>query len=86
MHRILKVVTAPRHLHLPAGFTGPFNGTVLVAGVPWPRYKLVALLAGLATILVVVVLTASAAASVLAAAGVASVLGLLLRTLSQSGQ
>lgn len=80
----LKVVTTPRHAHSLAGFTGPFNGTILIAGVPWPRYKVAALLAGLATLLVVAVLTASAAASVLAAAGVAGVVGLLLRMLPQS--
>lgn len=46
---------------------------VSVAGVPWPAYKLIALLAGIATFLVVGVLTMSAAPAVLSAAGVATV-------------
>jgi hypothetical protein len=53
---------------------------VLVAGVPWPRYKLIAVVAGLAALLIVGVLTSSAAPSVLAAAAVAVVVGLVLKT------
>lgn len=58
-------------------FTGPKPAGVLVAGVPWPAHKLVALLAGLVTLLIVGVLTASAAPSVLAAAAVAVTAGLV---------
>lgn len=72
MPGILKFVTTPQHAH-----------DVLVAGVPWPRYKLLAVFAGLITVLVVGGLTTSAAPSVLAAAAVAVVVGLVLRTLSQ---
>ncbi|MCV7235816.1 hypothetical protein [Mycobacterium branderi] len=57
---------------------------VLLAGVPWPRYKLVALLAGLVTFTVVGLLTTSAAPSVLAAAAVAVVSGLTFKTLSRN--
>lgn len=46
---------------------------VSVAGVPWPAYKVIALLAGLATFLVVGALTMSAAPAVLSAAGIATV-------------
>lgn len=70
MPGILNSVTAPQ--------------PVLLAGVPWPRYKLVALLAGLATFLVVGLLTTSAAPSVLAAAAVAAVSGLTFKTLSRN--
>jgi hypothetical protein len=41
---------------------------VSIAGVPWPRYKLVALAVGFAVALVVGLLTMSAAPSVLAGA------------------
>jgi hypothetical protein len=46
---------------------------VLIAGVPWPRYKLVALAVGALVLLVVGVLTTSAAPAVLAAAAAAAV-------------
>lgn len=59
---------------------GNFRSTVAraacdvnVAGVPWPAYKVIALLVGIVTFLVVGVLTMSAAPAVLAAAGVATV-------------
>ena len=52
---------------------------VLVAGVPWPRHKLFAVIAGLATLPVVGGVTASGAAAVLGGAGVALVVGLVLR-------
>ncbi|WP_192886928.1 hypothetical protein [Mycobacterium sp. MFM001] len=57
---------------------------VLLAGVPWPRYKLVALLAGLVTFLIVGLLTTSAAPSVLAAAAVSVVSGLTFKALSRA--
>lgn len=49
-----------------------------IAGVPWPAYKLVALAAGLAVLLVVGALTTSAAPAVLAAAATGTVLWLVL--------
>jgi hypothetical protein len=57
---------------------------VLVAGVPWPRYKLVALIAGFAALLLVAVVTTSVAPSVLAATGVAVSVGLVLRAVQQT--
>lgn len=45
---------------------------VRIAGVPWPIYKLVALGAGLLTLLVVGAVTTQAAPAVLSAAAVAS--------------
>ena len=64
-------------------FAGRKPSGVLVAGIPWPRHKLVALIAGLATLLVVGVLTTSATPSVLTAAAVAVVVGLVAKTLSR---
>jgi Flp pilus assembly protein TadB len=57
---------------------------VLVAGVPWPRYKLLALLAGFAALVLVAVVTTSVAPSVLVAAGVAVGVGLVLWALQQA--
>ncbi len=56
---------------------------VLVAGVPWPRHKLFAVIAGLATLLLVGVFTASAAPSVLGGAAVAIVVGSALKVQAQ---
>lgn len=56
---------------------------VLVAGVPWPRHKLFAVLAGFVTLLLVGVSTTSAAPSVLGGAGVAIVVGLVLKALAK---
>ncbi|BCQ09301.1 hypothetical protein JMUB5695_02745 [Mycobacterium heckeshornense] len=69
-------MTTPQQLR---SLVGPRE--VLVAGVPWPRYKVVALIAGFATLLLVGVFTASVAPSVLAAAGVSVSAGLLLKAL-----
>ncbi len=44
--------------------------TVSIAGVPWPAYKVVALLLGLGVFALVAVATASAAPAVLSGAGV----------------
>ncbi len=52
---------------------------VLVAGVPWPRHKLFAVLAGLVTLLLVGLFTTSAAPSVLGGAAVAIVVGMVLK-------
>jgi hypothetical protein len=46
---------------------------VSVAGVPWPAYKVIALLVGLVAFLVVGVLTMSAAPAVLSGAAAATV-------------
>ncbi|OBJ47979.1 hypothetical protein [Mycobacterium asiaticum] len=52
---------------------------VLVAGVPWPRHKLFAVIAGVLTLLLVGAVTASAAPAVLSGAGVGIAVGLLLK-------
>ena len=63
--------------------TGPMHtADVLVAGVPWPRHKLFAVIAGLVTLLVLGVLTTSAAPSVLGGAAVAMVVGMSLKALT----
>jgi hypothetical protein len=64
--------------------TGPAHTSdVLVAGVPWPRHKLFAVIAGFVTLLLVGALTTSAAPSVLGGAAVAIVVGLVLKVLTQ---
>lgn len=50
---------------------------VPIAGVPWPAYKLVALLFGALVLLVIGAVTASAAAAVLSAAGTATAVWLV---------
>ena len=56
---------------------------VLIAGVPWPVYKLAALLVGAVVLIAVGAITASAAPAVLAAAASAAVVGLGLRFAAQ---
>jgi hypothetical protein len=56
---------------------------VLVAGVPWPRHKLFAVLAGLLTLVVVGVVTTSAAPAVLGGAAVGVAVALALRSLAR---
>jgi hypothetical protein len=51
---------------------------VLIAGVPWPVYKLVALAVGFLVLVVVGVATTSAAPAVLAGAAAATVVWLAL--------
>jgi hypothetical protein len=51
---------------------------VSIAGVPWPVYKLLALVIGLAVLVIVAVATGSAAPSVLAAAAASTVVWLAL--------
>ncbi|KMO81531.1 hypothetical protein MCHUDSM44219_01884 [Mycolicibacterium chubuense] len=51
-------------------------GTVSIAGVPWPTYKVAALLTGLIVFAVVAMTTASAAPAVLSGAGVAAIVWL----------
>jgi len=64
-------VTSPTH-----------TSDVLIAGVPWPRHKLFAVTAGFVTLLLVGALTTSVAPSVLCAAGVAVVVGVVLKALT----
>lgn len=58
---------------------------VLIAGVPWPAYKLVALAIGLVTLLGVA-LTAGAATGVLSAAATCTAVWLALGPLHPSGR
>lgn len=53
--------------------SAPRAATVSIAGVPWPLYKVVALIVGLVTFVVVGFATAAAAPAVLTGAGVAAV-------------
>ncbi len=55
------------------------NDEVPIAGVPWPVYKLAALLVGAFVLVVVGVVTGSAAPAVLTAAGTATAVWLGLR-------
>ena len=73
-------MTSPAQL---GSFVAANPSDVLVAGVPWPRHKLFAVLAGLVTLLLVGAVTASGAAAVLSGAAVAIVVGLTLRVLAQ---
>jgi hypothetical protein len=51
---------------------------IRIAGVPWPTYKLIALAAGLAVLVIIGAVTASPAAAVLSGAAVASALWIVL--------
>ncbi|CAM2825321.1 hypothetical protein BST27_04800 [Mycobacterium intermedium] len=53
---------------------------VPIAGVPWPRHKLHAIIAGLVAFLVVGVVTTSAAPAVLIGAGIGVAVGVALKT------
>ncbi|NDJ91756.1 hypothetical protein [Mycolicibacter kumamotonensis] len=57
---------------------------VVIAGVPWPAYKVVALAIGLVTLVGVGAATASAAAAVLSAAAVCTAVWLILGPLLPS--
>ena len=63
--------------HLRQAVTQP-AATVSIAGVPWPTYKVMALLVGLIIFLVVAVVTATVAPAVLSGAGVASLVWIAL--------
>jgi hypothetical protein len=63
--------------HLRQAVTQP-AATVSIAGVPWPTYKVMALLVGLIVFLVVAVVTATVAPAVLSGAGVASLVWIAL--------
>ena len=58
--------------------------TVSVAGVPWPAYKVVALLVGLLVFVVVAVATTTAATAVLSGAAVGALVWLGLGLASSS--
>ncbi|OBJ50065.1 hypothetical protein [Mycobacterium sp. 1423905.2] len=60
------------------------SSDVLIAGVPWPRHKVFAVLVGVASLLVIAAVTASAAPAVLGAAALAVAVGLVLRVFEQS--
>ncbi|MEN4472962.1 hypothetical protein [Mycolicibacterium cosmeticum] len=53
---------------------------VRIAGVPWPTYKVIALIVGALALIVVGVLTASAPAAVLSAAAISTVTWAVLGT------
>lgn len=53
--------------------SAPRAATVSIAGVPWPRYKVLALIAALITFVAVGVVATAAAPAVLTAAAVATV-------------
>ena len=72
-------MTTPERLR---SFAAPNNSDVLIAGVPWPLHKLFAVIAGFVTLVLVGVLTTSAAPSVLGGAAVAVVVGLVLKVLT----
>ena len=63
--------------HLRQAVTQP-AATVSIAGVPWPTYKVVALLIGLIVSIVVGALTTAAAPAVLSGAGVATLAWIVL--------
>lgn len=58
---------------------------VSVAGVPWPAYKLIALVVGVVVALVVGVASAAASAAVLAGAAVGTVTWLVFSALCSTG-
>ncbi|MGE2731944.1 hypothetical protein ACQI4F_20955 [Mycolicibacterium vaccae] len=64
-------MTTAEHAH---SVSAPRAGTVSVAGVPWPLYKVVALVMGFITFALVGVVTSAAAPAVLTATGVATVI------------
>ncbi|MHA0287124.1 hypothetical protein ACXYX3_11795 [Mycobacterium sp. C3-094] len=59
-------------------------GTVSIAGVLWPTYKVVALVVGLIVFAAVAVVTSTAAAAVLSGAGAATVVWLTAGLLGSS--
>lgn len=54
--------------------TSPKTSVVMIAGIPWPLYKVVALVVGFVALAVVGVITGSAGAAVLTAAAVSTVI------------
>jgi tetrahydromethanopterin S-methyltransferase subunit E len=58
---------------------------VAIAGVPWPRYKIVALIAGLVVALVVGIITMNPAPAVLAGAAVAALVWLAFGSIRRFG-
>lgn len=57
-----------------SAITHPASREVSIAGVPWPAYKLFALLTGLVVLALVGIVTASAEPAVLAGAAAATVM------------
>lgn len=60
------------------------SNELTIAGVPWPLYKVVALLTGLLVALVVGIVTMTAGPAVLAGAGVTTLVWLALGTAQHS--
>ena len=58
---------------------------VLIAGVPWPMYKLAALLVGALVLVAVAMVTGAAAPAVLTAAATATAVGVALRFAASRG-
>jgi hypothetical protein len=57
-----------------------------IAGIPWPLYKLLALVIGFVVLVIVAIATGSAAPSVLAAAASATVVWLTLGAVRSTGR
>ncbi|MDC9006816.1 hypothetical protein [Mycobacterium marinum] len=64
-------------------FAAANRGDVLIAGVPWPRHKLFAVIAGLVTFVLVGTITSSAAPSVLGATAVGVVVAVALKMIAK---
>ncbi|MCB0950654.1 MAG: hypothetical protein KDB44_15535 [Mycobacterium sp.] len=60
------------------------DSTVSIAGVPWPTYKVVALLIGLVVFAIIAAATATAAPAVLSGAGVGALVWLGLGAAASS--
>ena len=56
--------------HRVRSITAPKTSVVMIAGVPWPTYKVAALMIGFAVLAIIGMATNSAAAAVLTAAAV----------------
>lgn len=74
MRAIVTLVTAPTRI----------PGRVLIAGVPWPLYKLTAIAVGLAALVIVGAATVSVGPAVVAGAAAAAVVWLGLSLFERS--
>jgi hypothetical protein len=70
--------------HFRSAVTHP-SADVPIAGVPWPAYKVLALIVGLLVMLITAVATASAASAVLGGAAAATVVWLGLSVFHREG-
>ena len=71
------MTTAEQYRKVAPAATRSTPHEVLIAGVPWPTYKLIALLLGVLTLTAILVGTSSADAAVLTAAAVTTVVWVL---------